>query len=266
MMLSLVAASTIGGQSISRTGRYKWASVSGLALMGVGMWLQTLMGPQTTNLEAVRNMIVLGLGTGLAMPTFTLAVQNSVPQREIGAVTAAVQFFRSIGSTIGVAVMGTLMTTVLNRELSRDLPADITAALPPGVLDAVNPQALASPEAASALQAQLAGLPDGEQLFSALIGAMRLALNTAIHDVFLLAAIVAIGGVIAAVLLPEAPLRRRQDTSPLEEAGEELAAKAARISPLIPAAAEPRLFVTPVEGDGRSATESGEARERVSSR
>jgi EmrB/QacA subfamily drug resistance transporter len=248
MMLSLVAASTIGGQLISRTGRYKWASVSGLVLMGIGMWLQTTMGITTTNPEAVRNMIVLGLGTGLAMPTFTLAVQNSVSPREIGAVTAAVQFFRSIGSTIGVAVMGTLMTTVLNQELSRDLPAEVSAALPAGALESVNAQALASPEAAEALRAQLAGVPDGAQLFNALMDAMRLALATAIHDVFLLAAVVAIGGVVVAMFLPEAPLRRRQDTPPLEEAGKELAADGAGIAPPIPAESEPRLVVASANG------------------
>jgi EmrB/QacA subfamily drug resistance transporter len=261
MMLSLVAASTIGGQIISRTGRYKWASISGLGLMSVGMWLQTLMGVSTTNAEAVRNMIVLGLGTGLAMPTFTLAVQNSVSPREIGAVTAAVQFFRSIGSTIGVAVMGTLLTTVLNRELNRDLPPDLAAALPQDTFAKISPQALASPEAAGALQAQLASLPGGDQLFSQLIGAMRLALATAIHDVFLLSAAIAVGGFLAAIFLPEAPLRRRLPAPDAVESGKELAAEGAGIAPPLPAAYEPRPMVS--TGDDRVEDASDEVRERT---
>jgi len=249
MMLSLVAASTIGGQIISRTGRYKWASVSGMFLMGAGMWLQTLLGPETTNAEAVRNMIVLGLGTGLAMPTFTLAVQNSVSPRQIGAVTAAVQFFRSIGSTIGVAVMGTLLTTVLNRELGSNLAPDVAAALPPELTQDINPQALASPEAAEYLRSQLALLPDGARLFDALIESMRLALATAIHDVFLLSAFVAAGGVIAALFLPEAPLRRRQHVPLAEEAGQELAATEAGIAPPLTPQAEPRLAGAATPGE-----------------
>jgi EmrB/QacA subfamily drug resistance transporter len=264
MMLSLVAASTIGGQIISRTGRYKWASISGLTLLTLGMWLQTRMTLETTNAEAVRNMIVLGLGTGLAMPTFTLAVQNSVPPREIGAVTAAVQFFRSIGSTIGVAVMGTLLTTGLNAGLAHDLPPEVTAALPPDVLAAINPQVLASPEAAQALQAQFAALPDGARLFTELMEAMRLALATAIHDVFLIAAIVAVGGVIASIFLPEQALRRRQDAGQLVEAGKELAAEGAGIAAPLPARSEPRLFVAPA-GDGRAQARSANGRERVAS-
>jgi EmrB/QacA subfamily drug resistance transporter len=259
MMLSLVAASTIGGQIISRTGRYKWASVSGLTLMGIGMWLQTRMGLDTTAAEAVRNMIVLGIGTGLAMPTFTLAVQNSVSPRQIGAVTAAVQFFRSIGSTIGVALMGTMLTTVLTRELARDLPADVTAALPAAALGAINPQALASPEAARALQTQLAGVPDGARLFAELMVVMRLALATAIHDVFLLAAIVAFGGVVAAFFLPERPLRRRRDVPALTESGAELAADGAGVAPSLPAASEPRLVLTTA---GAEASDNGSGAER----
>jgi EmrB/QacA subfamily drug resistance transporter len=266
MMLSLVVASTVGGQIISRTGRYKWASVGGLALMGVGMWLQTLMGVNTTNAEAVRNMIVLGLGTGLAMPTFTLAVQNSVSPREIGAVTAAVQFFRSIGSTIGVAVMGSLMTTILNQELARDLPSEVTAALPADALSSISPQALASPEAAAALQAQFAGLPNGEELFAALMGAMRQALATSIHDVFLMAAIVSLGGVIAAAFLPEAPLRKRRETPELERAGKELAAEGAGTAQLIPARDEPRLFAGDGDGDDDGVAGLDGAREPVGSR
>ncbi|MDQ3614217.1 MAG: MFS transporter, partial [Chloroflexota bacterium] len=77
MMLSMVTASIVGGQLISRTGRYKWAIVSGLFLMLTGMFLLSRMGLGTTNLSAIRNMIVLGLGVGLVMPTITLAVQNA---------------------------------------------------------------------------------------------------------------------------------------------------------------------------------------------
>jgi hypothetical protein len=115
--------------------------------------------------------------------------------------------------------MGSLMTTILNQELARDLPSEVTAALPADALSSISPQALASPEEAAALQAQFAGLPNGEELFAALMGAMRQALATSIHDVFLMAAIVSLGGVIAVAFLPEAPLRKRRETPELERAG-----------------------------------------------
>jgi EmrB/QacA subfamily drug resistance transporter len=240
MMLSLVAASTIGGQVISRTGRFKWASVGGLGFMAAGMWLLTTMGPWTTYTEVVRDMIVLGIGTGLAMPTFTLAVQNDADPRQIGTVTAAVQFFRSIGSTIGVAVLGTLLSIGLMQGLAVNLPAEVAAALPAGALSALNPQALASPEAAEALRAQLAGVPNSDALFAELMNAMRLALADAMHGVFQVAAIVSAFGVAVALFLPEKPLRRRNNVPVLLEGAEELAAIEITAPPL-PADAEPRL-------------------------
>ena len=69
------------------------------------------------------------------------------------------------------------------------------------------------------------------------------ALATSIHDVFLLAAIVACGGVLVAIFLPERPLRGRQSVSGLIEAGKELAAEGAGAAPPVPPAIEPRLYV-----------------------
>jgi hypothetical protein len=70
-------------------------------------------------------MIILGIGMGPALPLYTLAVQNSVNPREIGAATSSSQFFRSIGSTIGVAVFGTILATVLSAQLPKYVPSGI---------------------------------------------------------------------------------------------------------------------------------------------
>ncbi len=246
MMIALVGASTLGGQAISRVGRYKWASLSGLALMTVGLWLLTQMGVGTSRGDVVRNLVVLGLGIGLAMPTFTLAVQNDFPARDLGAVTAAVQFFRSIGATIGVALMGTLLTMRLTSGIASALPPRVAQALPQDALAALDPQALVSPEATKVLETQFAALPDGARLFVELMDALRLALATSVHDVFLVAAIVAGGGVVVALFLPEKPLRGRQEAPALVEAGKELAVEGPGTAPPIPAASEPRLYVADV--------------------
>lgn len=208
MMLAMVVTSTLGGQAISRTGRYKWASVGGLAIMSLGLFLQQRLGLGTTNAEAVRAMLVIGLGLGLAMPTFTLAVQNAFPIEQVGAVTSAVQFFRSVGSTIGVAVMGTMLTNRLTSQLAANLPQAVGDAIGDHAIK--NPQALASPQAAAALHDQLAKLPGGEQLFAELMLTMRQALAVAMHQVFLMAAVVGVVATVIALGLHEAPLRKRQ--------------------------------------------------------
>jgi EmrB/QacA subfamily drug resistance transporter len=243
MMIALVGASTLGGQLISRIGRFKWASLGGLTLMMIGLWLQTRLGFDATRSDVVRNLIVLGLGIGLAMPTFTLAVQNAFPAKDLGAVTAAVQFFRSIGSTVGVALMGTFLTMRLGSSLTGALSPQLTQSLPPDVVAALDPQALVSPSATQSLEAQLASVPNGAQLFTDLMVALRSALAVSIHDVFFVAAIVALGGVIVAIFLPEKPLRGRQEIPVLQEMGEELAAEGIGTAPMIPAANEPRLYV-----------------------
>jgi MFS family permease len=249
MMIALVAASTLGGQLISRVGRYKWASLGGLALMAIGLWLQTQLGLNATRGEVVRNLVVLGAGIGLAMPTFTLAVQNVFPSRDLGAVTASVQFFRSIGSTIGVALMGTFLTTHLGSGLASGLPPQVAQALPQDVVTALNPQALVSPAATRALETQLAGVPDGAHLFAELMDALQRALATSIHDVFLVAAIVACGGVLVAIFLPEKPLRGRQQVPALVEAGKELAVEGIGAPPPRPPAYEPRLYVAELDDE-----------------
>jgi hypothetical protein len=70
-------------------------------------------------------MIILGLGLGPALPIYLLAVQNAVNPREIGAATGSSQFFRQIGSTVGVAIFGTILTTTLSTQLPKYLPAEM---------------------------------------------------------------------------------------------------------------------------------------------
>ncbi|HEY7034160.1 MAG TPA: MDR family MFS transporter [Thermomicrobiales bacterium] len=243
MMLALVIASTTSGQVISRSGRYKWSALLGLSIVTFGLWLQSRMDVNTSSGTAVRNMIVLGLGIGLSMPTFTIAVQNAFPAKEIGVVTAAVQFFRSIGATIGVAIMGTFLTTSLHDNLTAGLPPDVRQAIPAGTIGAIDPQALASPDAQRALQAQFAAVPDGGRLFAELMATMRAALATALHDAFLMSALVAACALATSLLLREIPLRKRQATPAIEEAGKELAITGAAEVAVLPAGSEPRLSV-----------------------
>lgn len=111
LMLMVVAGSIVSGQLVSRLGSYKIFSVVGLAVMVGGMVLMAHMGLDTTRWEVIRNMMTLGAGLGLTMPLYTLIVQNSVDRSQMGVATAATQFFRSIGGTVGAAVLGTVMLT-----------------------------------------------------------------------------------------------------------------------------------------------------------
>jgi fucose permease len=113
LMLSMMATSVGSGQVITRTGRYRWALVAGPVIMALGFALLATMEPSSPRRHATEAMIVTGLGLGLLLQNLSLVVQNGVPTRHMGAATSAAQFFRSIGGTIGVSVMGAMLTARL---------------------------------------------------------------------------------------------------------------------------------------------------------
>src|SRR4051794_4116681 len=110
MMLGFIVSSMISGQVMARTGRYKILAVVGFAIGAVGMVFLGRMGVGTTSRDVIPRMILVGLGLGVSMSLFTIVVQNAFPLAQMGTVTAALTFFRSIGATIGVALLGSVLT------------------------------------------------------------------------------------------------------------------------------------------------------------
>jgi EmrB/QacA subfamily drug resistance transporter len=129
LMGGLLVSSTLSGQAISRTGRYKVFPVVGTALAALGMFLLSTMDASSSRNVASAYMVVLGAGIGLVMSVMVLVTQNSVDRSDLGVATATVSFFRSVGGSVGVAVFGALFTSGLTHNLSRDLPAAVAAKL-----------------------------------------------------------------------------------------------------------------------------------------
>ena len=132
LMLGWIASSAASGQIVSRTGRYRPVLLAGPPIMAAGLYLLAGMGPDSTAFEATRNVVVVGVGTGLLMQNFTVVVQNAVPRTLMGTATASTQFFRSIGATVGVTAMGAIMLARLGAsEASSAGPAELANALNP---------------------------------------------------------------------------------------------------------------------------------------
>lgn len=108
-MGGVVAGGFIGGRLVSRTGRYKVFPVAGLSVTGAMFLLLALFGQGMDTASFALALVLLGFGLGVNMPVLTVAVQNAVERRDLGAATAALGFVRSLGGAIGVAVFGTLL-------------------------------------------------------------------------------------------------------------------------------------------------------------
>jgi EmrB/QacA subfamily drug resistance transporter len=109
LMLGAVTTSFISGQIVSRTGRYRPNTLIGPIVLGIGELLLWRLGVNATNADAARAMVVAGIGLGMMIQIFVLSIQNSVPRAQMGAATALSQFSRSIGATLGVALMGVIV-------------------------------------------------------------------------------------------------------------------------------------------------------------
>jgi MFS family permease len=118
----LVFGSALTGQLVSRFGHYKLQMLAGGALLAAGLFLLSRLSVDTGYWRVTFYMLLCGLGLGPTFPLYTLAVQNAVEPRHLGQATGASIFFRQIGGTVGVAVMGTVLAGVLAASLS-GLPA-----------------------------------------------------------------------------------------------------------------------------------------------
>jgi len=109
-----VLTSSIGsGRLITKMGRYKMFPIIGLILTSLGFGLMSLIKADTSFLALAGAMIVIGLGMGCIMQVLVLAIQNALPYKDLGVGTSSNTFFRSMGSSIGVAVFGALVTNQL---------------------------------------------------------------------------------------------------------------------------------------------------------
>jgi EmrB/QacA subfamily drug resistance transporter len=110
LMLGMIAASTISGRIVTRTGKYKPVMLIGGALTILALFAMSRLNDQSTALDVAWRVLILGVGLGPSMSLFNIAVQNAVERTQIGVATSATQFFRQIGGTVGVAVFGAVLT------------------------------------------------------------------------------------------------------------------------------------------------------------
>jgi hypothetical protein len=141
---------------------------------------------------------------------FTITVQNVVPFQYMGASTSSTQFFRSVGGSIGLALMGSYMVNRFRTGLSDALPDGADSILSPERISQIanNPNALLDPESLDELRNEVTALSD-PAFADRVIGGLEAALASAISDVFTVAFFLGLAAFVVVLFLKEIPLRKR---------------------------------------------------------
>lgn len=124
MMGAMLPTSIIVGNTVSRTGRYKIYPLIGSIIVAIALFLLSTMTPDEPLWVTCAYLAVFGMGLGMQMQTLVLIVQNTFPVTMVGTATAANNFFRQIGASLGAAVVGSIFTSNLVRLLTERIPPE----------------------------------------------------------------------------------------------------------------------------------------------
>ncbi|WFE55456.1 MDR family MFS transporter [Micromonospora sp. WMMD712] len=189
MMAGVLGSSIIAGRMITRTGRIKPYIVVGAILLVAGFALLGTIDHETSLVLVGVAMFVVGTGVGMTMQNLVLAVQNTVSLRDIGAASSTVAFFRSLGGTIGVSVLGAVLARRVGDRITHDFAA---AGIP-----------VSGGSGGGSLNLDVLPAPVREII--------RAAYGDATGHIFLISAAIAVVGVVAALLLRPVTLRTSLD-------------------------------------------------------
>ncbi|MET0765578.1 MAG: DHA2 family efflux MFS transporter permease subunit [Blastococcus sp.] len=199
MVAGLLLSSTVSGILITRHGRWKRFLVAGSVLVVVGFGLLSAVDHETNMVLLGAFLSVLGVGIGMTMQNLVLAVQNTVAATDLGAASSAVAFFRSLGGTIGVSVLGAVLSSHVG-DLIRQGLVKI-----PGAAEAA---------ASGSGDVGLANFADAPAPIRQLI---RVSYGDATGRIFLISATVAVVAVVAILLIREIALSTRSGEERLRD-------------------------------------------------
>jgi EmrB/QacA subfamily drug resistance transporter len=205
MMLGLTFSAILTGRIISRTGRYKALALISFCIAGMSLLLLSRMNMSTTLSIVLFYSALFGIGSGIVMPSFNLAVQNAFPLRELALVSSSMQFFRNMGATIGTSVFGYVMSATMKSGMTS---IDLSRVSPQIANIVTNPRTLSNRAGIGQIRAYLpAGLlPQLDRLLDQVRGVMA----DSIHEIFVIGLIVMVISLLVTLWLKELPLRREE--------------------------------------------------------
>lgn len=188
MTFGIVITSTIAGRTMGKTGKYRILPVFGTGFLILGMLLLSRLTPDTSGIIFGTSLACVGAGMGFIFPVVTTAVQNAVPREQLGTATASGLMFRQVGGSIAVAVFGAIFAAGMSGRMA-DLPAGAGESLQ------ISPK-------------MLAAMPDAAR------HALAESVVSSLQPIYLLAAGLALVGLIFSFALKEVPLTSRMEQKP----------------------------------------------------
>ncbi|MFI5630600.1 MFS transporter [Streptomyces sp. NPDC051664] len=214
MITGLFLSSTISGQVITKTGRWKAWLVTGGFLVTSGLGLLGTIRYDTTYWHIAIFMFVMGLGIGMMMQNLVLASQNQVAPSDLGAASSVVTFFRSLGGAIGVSALGAVMA---NR---------VTHYVKDGLAD-LGPKAAAMGHGGTGD----GSIPNLDKLPAPFRAVVESAYGHGVGDVFLFAAPAALVAFVITIFIKEVALRTNAaNDAPTEDQAAEAGVPAAALA------------------------------------
>ncbi|GGQ12695.1 MDR family MFS transporter [Streptomyces roseolilacinus] len=194
MIAGLFVSSTVSGQVITKTGRWKAWLVSGGFLVTAGLGLLGTIRYDTEYWHVALFMAVLGLGLGMMMQNLVLCTQNQVAPKDLGAASSVVTFFRSLGGAVGVSALGAVMGNKVTEYVKEGLAA-------------LGPKGAALGHGGTGG----GGIPDLDALPVPVRQVMESAYGHAVADVFLYSAPFALVAFLVTLLIREVALKSATD-------------------------------------------------------
>lgn len=243
LTFGIIAGNIASGQLVSRTGKVKPFLTGAAAILALAFAvLAFTLTPETTKLSASLKMFFVGLGLGPGIPLYTLVIQNAVPPQVIGTATSVATFSRQMGSTVGLAVLGTVFATTLSSSMAVSLK-EATAGLPPplvaqleaarggdasagegGSVDSAFDRASVEKRVREVFDARRRATGPSEEMDAAeraaleAVGkverAIKESFTAAIARIYVVALFMAVLGFFASLVIPVEPLRGRPARSP----------------------------------------------------
>lgn len=200
LILGQMLSATIAGQIVSRMGRWKPVMMIGSVIMLIGLVGLGTIDHTSSYAYIAIFMALMGVGIGSLVQNVVLAVQNTVDVTEVGAASAAVSFFRSLGGAVGVSVLGAVLTSSVSTNIANGLAK---MGIDPSVVSGGSGET----------QLDITGLPtEIQQVFHD-------SYADAFGDIFMIAAAVAVVSVVAIAFVNGTPLRTTIGMKPAVNSG-----------------------------------------------